>query len=146
MKSHHAKESSEWPYRSFLIFGFFGIDSPGGKALMKYSVFALALFISGVAGTSFFSEGIPLYTSSLLIPISVLILVWSNSEYIKKLDTLTQLLQLKAFAFAYGAAVFIAFSIYCIQLSTGYSISPIWLVLAEPLRGLSLYLIAKDYE
>ncbi len=146
MNPNHSDGKTEWPYTSFLLFGFFGSDSPGGKTLMKYTSLAMALFVTGAFGISIFSGGIFLYISSLLIPISILILIWSNSEYIKGLDTLSQLIQLKAFAFSYGAAMFIGFTIYAVYASTGFFISPVWLVLAEPLRGLALYMIAKEYE
>jgi hypothetical protein len=146
MKPDRPNNRSEWPYTSFLLFGFFGSESPGGKTLIKYTTIALTLFVAGVIGISVFSDGIFLYTSSILIPLSILIVTWSNSEYIKELDTLSQLIQLKAFAFSYGAAMFIGFTIYAVYASTGFFISPIWLVLAEPLRGISLYMIAKEYE
>lgn len=140
-----SNNKTEWPYRSLLLLGYFGPDSPGGKTLKIYSLFALILFASGIIGIAFFSSGILLYISTLCIPISVLILVWSNAEYLKELDTLSQLIQLKAFAFSYGTALFIGFSIYAINTSTGYTISPFWLLLAEPLRGFCLYIIAKEY-
>lgn len=146
MKSNQSTEKSEWPYTSFLLFGFFGSDSPGGKTLMKYTSLALALFVAGAFGISIFTKGILLYVATTLIPISILILIWSNTEYIKNLDTLSQLIQLKAFAFSYGIAMFIGFTMYAIQVSIHVAVSPLWLILAEPLRGVVLYMIAKEYE
>ena len=143
---HPEKEHSDWPYSSLIILGFFGPDSPGGKKLVAYSVFALFLFIAGFIGTQILESKGWCGVSAAFMPVSVLILIYANSRYIKSLDTLEKLIQLSAFSASYGAALFIGFVLYALYLATGWHVSPLWLLLAEPFRGICLYFISKKYQ
>jgi len=140
------KNHSEWPYSSLIIFGFFGPDSPAGRRLMIRSALGLILFIAGFIGTQLPESAIWVNASATLIPVSVLIIIYANTVYIKSLDSLEKLIQLTAFAAAYGAAIFIGFAIFALYSATGFYISPLWLLLAEPLRGMILFFTSRNYK
>jgi len=144
--SQPGKNNSEWPYSSLIIFGFFGPDSQAGKRLMMRSALGLILFIAGFIGTQLSESDIWVNASAGLIPISVLIIIYANTVYIKSLDSLEKLIQLTAFAAAYGAAIFIGFAIFAFFSVTGCYISPLWLLLAEPFRGMILFFTSRKYQ
>ena len=137
---------SEWPYRSLILFGFFGPDSPQGKRLLILSTLGLLLFIIGFVGTQILESMMWQYVSAVQIPTSALIVIYANTSYIKSLDSLEKLIQLTAFAAAYGAAIFIGFTIFALNSVTGFYISPLWLLLAEPLRGMILFFTSRKYQ
>lgn len=145
-KSKENSESTVWPYSSLIMFGYFGYNTPGGKQLFYRTMVAMLLFIIGIFGIVLTETTLVNYLFASLIPISVSIFIWSYIKYLSVLDDLSKLIQLKAFAFTYGAAMFIGFTMYALMMVTNLQISPIWLILAEPVRGVVLGLVARRYE
>lgn len=139
------KKHSEWPYGSLLIMGFFGTDSPEGKKLSIRSLLAVVLFIAGFIGAQFFKSSALIYVSAGLMPLSILIIVYSYVIYLKSLDTLERLIQLTAFAASYGAVLVIAITIYALNLVICCPLPVVLILLAEPVRGICLYFISKSY-
>ncbi len=145
--NNHNKDKAEWPYRSLLWYGFFGMDSPGGKTLVKRTsagliVFCLAVFYIAIPGPDWLKP-----IAALMIPVSVAFIMWSGWRYLNGLDDLSRLIQLKAYAFSYGIAAVLAGTLFALEGYAGMRFSPLWIIIiAEPLRGVSLYVIAKQYR
>lgn len=139
-------KQANWPYRWLLIMGFFGPGSPKGKRLMILSALGLFLFIAGTAGVQLLEATVWKYVCAVQIPTAALMIIYANTSYIKSLDTLEKLIQLTAFSSAYGAAIFIGITIFALHTVTGYYISPLWLLLAEPFRGMILFFITSKYQ
>jgi hypothetical protein len=143
--THQHNDRSEWPYGSLLLIGFFGTNSPDGRKLAVRSFLSLFLFIVGFAGVHFFETAALTYVSAILMPLSILLIVYSYVLYLKSLDTLERLIQLTAFAASYGAVLVIAISIYAFNLVTCCPLPVVLVLLAEPIRGICLYFISKSY-
>lgn len=149
-----AEEGTEWPYASLLFFGFFGRKSPGGKRLIWETLAGLALFVVAAVALRGDIGSTSIEAASVLaLPLAVGIIGWAYSRYLKALDELSRLLQLKAFAFSYGAVMALAFGMAGLIMA-----EPPWLgaespvmylgllVLAEPLRGVALAYLARKYR
>ncbi len=147
MNTDNPKEKNpEWPYRSLLWYGFFGMDSPGGKTLVLRTTAALLIFIVGALLASIPDPLWLKIVGALMVPAAAAFIMWSGWRYLNGLDELSRLIQLRAYAFSYGAAIVLAMTMYSLEISACISISPLWLILVEPLRGISLYVIAKQYQ
>jgi hypothetical protein len=138
-------QNSEWPYKSLLLFGFFGPGTPSGKRLVIRSTYALILFIFGAVGTQLIDLSVWRILSALCMPIAIGIIVFANVIYVRSLDSLEKLIQLSAFSASYGAAILIGITLFAFNTVTDLSISPLWLLLAEPFRGICLYFISRRY-
>jgi len=143
--SEHENEHSEWPYGSLLLMGFFGTDSPAGRKLAIRSLLTVILFIAGFLGVHLFETAAFIYMSVVLMPLSIMLIVYSYVIYLKSLDTLERLIQMTAFAASYGAALVIAISIYAFNLVICCPLPVVLILLAEPFRGVCLYFISKSY-
>jgi hypothetical protein len=150
---YETKDKQAWPYASLLIFGFFGTGTPAGRKLARRTTLALGIFVfsavmlgSGAAGP------VPRGVWMLAIPGSVALIGWAYARYLHALDELSRLIQLKAFAFAYGAAMVLLW----VGVAVGWSdagppdANPRLLILlvvcAEVLRGFALAYNARKYE
>lgn len=140
------QERAHWPYKSLILFGLFGPSSPQGKRLILLSTLGLLLFLISFVGTQLLETAMWKYVSAIQMPTAVLIVIYANTAYIKSLDSLEKLIQLTAFTAAYGAAILVGITGFALYTVTGHSISPLWLLLAEPLRGLILYFTARKYQ
>lgn len=145
-------ERTSWPYGSLLFFGFFGTGSPGGRALAWRTTGALGLVIVCAIGAQGGLPGpVPEVLWALGVPLGVILIGWAYARYLEALDELSRLIQLKAFAFAYGAAMTAAMGIFAWGVAQGEPASVsvgglFWIVAAEPLRGVALMQIARRYE
>lgn len=139
------KKNSEWPYGSLLLMGFFGTDSPEGKKLAIRSLLTVLLFIAGFIGAQIFESSTLTSVGASLMPLSILLIFYSYVVYHKSLDTLERLIQLTAFAASYGTVLFIAVTIYALNLVSCFSLPLVLFLLAEPVRGMCLYFISKSY-
>jgi len=136
----------DWPYRSLVILGFWRPTSRAGKRLMLHSAVALLLFLGGFAGTQVLDAASWTRLSAALIPLAVLVIIRANVVYLRSLDSLEKLIQLTAFSAAYGAALFIGFFLFALDTATATVVSPLWLLLAEPFRGVMLFVASRKYQ
>lgn len=142
-QDHSPPRDGHWPYASLLIFGYFGQDSPGGKRLARETTAWLALAVAAMVVAGPLAYG---------LPVSVVGIGWSYARYLRGLDELSRMIQLKAMAVAYGAAMTIGAVAAALALaspSVGQSMRPAvvfpFLVLAEGVRGIVLVIQARRY-
>ena len=148
------EDEARWPYASLLLFGFYGRKSPGGKRLVRETTIGLALFVVAAVALNTDVESVVLETAfALALPCSVWIIGWAYSRYLQALDELNRLLQLKAFAFSYGAVMALAYGMAGLIMADPVRFgaeSPVvylgLLVLAEPLRGVALAYLARKHR
>lgn len=143
-------DAAEWPYATLFFFGSFGAHTPAGRRLRRESALSLALVI---AGTILVNAGltVPVVIGAIGLPLGVAGMAWAYSRYLGSLDELGRLVQLKAFAFSYGAVMTVGAALTgSWRVAGGGAIDPLVflavLVLAEPLRGLSLVVLARKYR
>ena len=144
-------EESDWPYASLMLFGFFGTDTPHGKRLAWRTTVLMVVFAVCAVGLSDgFGHGFPDVLWVLGLPGSVAGLGWAYASYLGSLDELSRTIQLRAFAFAYGAAMTLMAAGVTIALAAGTGAAPVSLlalpVLAELCRGAALAYLARQYR
>ena len=61
-------------------------------------------------------------------------------------QTMSGLAILEAIAFAFAATLLLGFTAGVVAAATGVRVHPMWIVLAEPLRGVGLVLAARRYR
>lgn len=145
--------STEWPYASLLVFGFFGSDTPAGRRLVWRSNAGIAVVVISVALLLRLSHLHWALAAGLLgLPAGVAGIAWSYARYLSELDELSRMIQLRAFAFSYGAAMTIAAALLGPALLfsgpsplSAAAVLP-WLVWAEGCRGLALVVLARRYR
>jgi hypothetical protein len=143
-----------WPYASLILFGFFGARTPEGKKLAWQSALAASIMFAAALAILYDVGGAALQVLwALLIPGGVVGLGWAFFRYLQALDELSQIIQLKAFSVAYGAAMVL----YFVSLTHGLADQPpsifptggglgFWIVAAEPVRGAALVYLARKYS
>lgn len=144
-------EGADWPYASLMLFGFFGTDTPEGKRLAWRTAAALVLFVVSALGLADgFHSPFPDVLWVLGLPGSVLAIGWAYGRYLGALDELNRTIQLKAFVFAYGAAMTLMAIGVTVALIAPTSASPKRLLLlpvfAELFRGVALAVLARRYR
>jgi hypothetical protein len=144
------EDSATWPYTSILVFGFFGADTPAGRRLAWRTTFALAAFLMFSVGVhDAVLPAVPAAFWVVGLAVSVVGIGLSYWLYLRALDELSQLLQLKAFAFAYGCVMVIAATLFGASIALTDALRPQhWLallVIAEPLRGAALAYLARRH-
>jgi hypothetical protein len=133
-----------------LLFGFFGTDTPAGKRLARRTTAGLVLFL--ISGVALGGEGdlIPKWIWVACVPLSVAGIAVAYGIYLRQLDELSRLIQLKAFAFAYGAIMTVALGLSAVVLTRPSLAHPALLlgglVVIEGLRGLALVVLARRYR
>ena len=70
---------------------------------------------------------------------------WSYWRYLASLDEMGRRIQLEALAIAYGSTLLAFSTLGAAGLILGFSISPAWVLAAEPLRGIVLAINARRY-
>ena len=144
-------EGAEWPYASLVLFGHFGASTPEGKRVAWRSTAFLALLVaSALALRDGYQTPFPDLLWLLGIPGAAAGMWWSYARYLGALDELARTLQLRAFAFAYGAAMTlmtVGLALASVtpapEVSRGLLALP---VLAEPLRGAVLVYLARKHR
>ena len=137
--------NSTWPYSSLLLFGYFGKQAPGGRTLAVRNTIALVIFFVGVYLITITQN--PLFKLALITtsPLAVVIIMWAYKEYLAGLDELSRRIQYEAFAFSYGAAIAIALTLFTASIYLETLLLPLWVIVAEALRGVALVFIARKY-
>lgn len=143
-----------WPYASLLLFGFFGVDTPEGRRLAWETSAGLALLlVAAVALRSDPAFPLPELLWVVALPAGPVVIGWAYARYLAKLDELGRMIQLRAFAFSYGAVLTLAAAMIAVLLadpSLGEAVAPstflAWLVAAELFRGLALVVLARTYR
>jgi hypothetical protein len=94
-------------------------------------------------------DSISPYGKLMLIPGTAASAGWialAYRRYFSELDELSWRIQHEAIAFAFGTLLVLGVTAAAATVVTNLTVHPLWLVVAEPLRGLGLVLAAKRYQ
>jgi hypothetical protein len=151
-------ESSQWPIVSMLSYGTFGMKTPAGRRYHLRSAFVLVALLIFWPLTFFlwwFETGPSLLWRAIagLAPgLAVSYIAWEARRYWLSLDELARRLQLEAAAYSYlvacvASTLFGGLSFIFIGHSWAWLwCNPLWVfVIAEPVRGVILYFLARRY-
>jgi hypothetical protein len=152
MATHgEAREEREgWPYGWLFWTGTFGADGQAGRALGFRTAIGLLLVVLGPVLGHIPALQPGRLVGALLVPAGVGVIVWAYVRYLAELDELGRLIQLEALALSYGVVMTLGsvwFGLDAVGFAFARSAPVGWvfgtLVLAEPLRGVALVVLAR---
>jgi hypothetical protein len=148
MSVEHSGESSAWPYRTLLLCGHFGPATPASRRLNRDSLLAVA--VVGVAvGVAILLEGRSPLSRWVFAGGVVTWALWTllaYRRYFAELDELSLRIQHEAIAFAFAATLLLGTIAAAATVVVEVTFHPLWLLVAEPLRGLGLVVAARRYR
>ncbi len=130
--------------------GTFGCDSDSARryhrrAFGSLAWLAIAVALGGVAHR-FGKIPVSHWVAGLGTPVVFAYIMWSYYRYVHELDELARRIQLEAALFAFLFVIVGGITLSSIWMFTGWVANPLWVVLAEPVRGLGLVLAARRYR
>jgi len=147
MADTHSEAPSTWPYWSLFFCGHFGRATPASRRLNRDTILGLALL--GVAMLATFLLESTSYGKLVLIPGAALSVGWillAYRRYFAQLDELSLRIQHEAIAFSFAVTLLLGFTASTATVVTDLAVHPLWIAIAEPLRGIGLVLAARKYR
>jgi hypothetical protein len=145
-----SEERAVWPYSWLFWTGTFGSDTRAGRALGFRTALGLLLVVLGSSLVQIPALQPARLVGALLVPAGVGVIVWAYVRYLAELDELRRLIQLEALALSYGVVMTLGsvwFGLDAAGFVFARSAPGGWvfctLVLAEPLRGVALVVLAR---
>lgn len=155
MSGDLGEPGADWPYASLFFLGYFGSRTPEGKRLRMQSLMALGVILVSVIALRAEPQA-PLlrFAGAIGFPLGVAAMCWAFAHYLRALDELSRMIQMKACAFSYAVALVAASGMTGVLAAAGAftsaSIAPIVfmavLVVAEMVRGITLVVLARSYR
>ncbi|QOC21957.1 hypothetical protein IC757_13100 [Wenzhouxiangella sp. AB-CW3] len=150
MNNHDSEDKASWPYKTLLFLGFYGMGESAGRRLVWQTHTALGVLIVSVIMIRAEPDiVIPRFVWIVAVPLSVMATAWAHAHYLKGLDELRQLIQLKAMAVAYACAMTlwsIVVVIWAAFDTVPLDALVLLIVLAEIGRGIALAWFARQYD
>lgn len=156
MRPQHddSAREADWPYASLLIFGYFGSGSPGGRRFARRNALALiVILLSTILLAPGFEQPAIRFAGAVGVPVGVAIMGLAFFRYLRGLDELSRQMQLMGFAFSYGMVLLLVSAAASFTTAVDHMI---WippmllffflLFLAEAIRGLALFVLARKYR
>ncbi len=146
------RDGESWPYASLMFFGFFGTSTPEGRRLARWTTAATLGLALGLGGLAFgWPSGPARLVWVVLVPMMVVLMAFAYARYLAALDELARLIQLQAFAVAYGFAMLVAAGLYVYALAgEAHEVNGVLAAamfgLAEVVRGAALAVFARRHE
>ena len=147
MADTHSEAPSTWPYWSLFFCGHFGRATPASRRLNRDTVLGLALLGVAMLATALLESSS--YGKLVLIPGAALSVGWillAYRRYFAQLDELSLQIQHEAIAFSFAVTLLLGFTGSAATAVTDLAVHPLWIVIAEPLRGIGLVLAARKYR
>jgi hypothetical protein len=139
-------ESASWPWISMLACGDYGGNSPAGKRYRRRAFSAVAVLAvataSLIAARPHLGPSVTRWAMAATVLLTFSYIFVEFNRYLGALDELARRLQMEAVLLAYSIVIVAAMTLGAL----GIRISPLWFVVAEPLRGLGLFLAARRYR
>lgn len=143
-----AKIQTSWPYASLLFCGHFGGATPGSRRLNRHGYVAMAILLGSLWLTSGLPDSVPGGDWALVVGAAAasLIVVRGFQQYFAGLDELSLRIQYEAIAFAFSVTLVAAMVLGAISVVRPFELNPVFVMLAEPLRGVGLVRAARRYR
>jgi hypothetical protein len=143
------EEQGGWPYKSLLFLGYFGMGEPEGKRLFWQVHLAVAVMLISVLMLHFAeATPVPRLVWLATLALAALGIIWAYVHYLRQLDELRLLIQLKALAVAYACAMVYWVLVLSLSVIFGqamFILVLLWIVPAEISRGIALTCFARRY-
>lgn len=146
MTSEISQGSSEWSYGTLLLCGHFGRATPASRRLNRETLLALALMAMTVLGAVLLDGAVGRVLFVTGAAVSAAWVVLAFRRYFAQLDELSLRIQHEAIAFAFAATLLLGVIAGMTSVVTDIEVHPLWIVIAEPLRGVGLVLAARRYR
>lgn len=147
MTDTHSEAPSTWPYWSLFFCGHFGRATPASRRLNRDTLLGLALLGVAMLATALLES--TSYGKLVLIPGAALSVGWillAYRRYFAQLDELSLQIQHEAIAFSFAMMLLLGVTASAATVVTDLAVHPLWIVIAEPLRGIGLILAARRYR
>jgi hypothetical protein len=148
MTAGMSETPQRWPYWTLLFCGHFGRATPASRRLNRETLLGLAL-LGGCAMTAALVDSVSPIGRWILVPGAALSVLWilgAFRRYFAELDELSLRIQHEAIAFAFSAMLLLGIAAATIAIVAEVDVHPLWIVVAEPLRGVGLVRAARRYQ
>lgn len=141
---------SNWPWGSMFWFGTLSSGSAATRIYHRRAYGALGLLVLavaiGIAMDTFVGTGTSRWLAGIGTPLAFAYISWSFYRYVHELDELAQRLQFEAVLIAFLFVVLGGIVLFSVSMFTGWVAHPVWVLLAEPVRGVGLIVAARRYR
>ena len=149
MTSNVSEDRSVWPYRSLLLCGHFGPATPASRRLNRETFVALGLLAVTVVAAVLVGVRSPvgklLFAAGVAVSAAWVVLAFRR--YFAQLDELSLRIQHEAIAFSFGMTLLLGAIAGAVSVTMpDFTVNPLWVMIAEPLRGIGLVLAARRYR
>jgi hypothetical protein len=148
MTAGMSETPQRWPYWTLFFCGHFGRATPASRRLNRETLLGLAL-LGGCAMTAALVDSVSPIGRWILVPGAALSVLWilgAFRRYFAELDELSLRIQHEAIAFAFSAMLLLGIAAATIAIVAEVDVHPLWIVVAEPLRGVGLVRAARRYQ
>lgn len=130
--------------------GTFGCDSASSRryhrqAFGSLAVLAIAVALGGAAH-KFLNIPVSHWVAGVGTPLVFSYIMWSYYRYVHELDELARRVQLEAVLLAFIFVIVGGIVLSSVWIFTGWAANPMWVLLAEPVRGAGLLVAARRYR
>jgi hypothetical protein len=148
MTSDTSQTPSAWPYRTLLLCGHFGPATPASRRLNRDTLLAMTLLAVSVVILAFVGEqsAVARVLFAAAFGVSALWVLVAFRRYFSQLDELSLRIQYEGIAFAFGITLLLGAIAGAASVVTELTLNPLWVFIAEPLRGIGLVLAARRYR
>ena len=134
-------------YRSMLWWGLFDKNSEGSRYMRRRFWIGFAFLAAGMLLAPTLRAAVGPETSRF-VPVAVgfAAAVWiatSFTKYLCYLDEMQRQLHYESMAITYGVIMAAAVVLGCLQLTIDWSFNPLYVIFAEPIRGLALTFVTR---
>lgn len=147
MTSEAPQTPSAWPYRTLFLCGHFGPATPASRRLNRDNLIAMSVMVVTVTAAVLLEGRAlvkPIFVAGVAISAGWVLLAFRR--YLSQLDELSLRIQYEGIAFAFGITLLLGVIAGASSVVTNLSVNPLWVLIAEPLRGLGLVLAARRYR
>lgn len=141
---------SSWPWAKMFWLGTFGCDSASSRRYHRQafgSLLGLAGAVAiGAAVHKFLEIPIGHWVAGVGTPLVFSYIMWSYYRYVQELDELARRVQLEAVLFSFMFIIVGGIVLSSVWMFTGWTAHPMWVLLAEPVRGVGLIVAARRYR
>lgn len=147
MTSEAPQTPSAWPYRTLFLCGHFGPATPASRRLNRENLMAMSVMVVTVTAAVLLEGRAvvkPIFVAGVAISAGWVLLAFRR--YLSQLDELSLRIQYEGIAFAFGITLLLGVIAGASSVVINLSVNPLWVLIAEPLRGLGLVLAARRYR
>lgn len=139
-----------WPYSSMLFMGTFGTLDPAGRLYHRRSwlaVIGAAVLLVGIGVASKLAPS-PVWSLATAAVLGGVFAyeAYAFWQYLLELDEMARQLQLEAVALTYGVGLVVVMFLTPLVMASDVTVNPAFFVALEPIRGIALAILARNYR